>query len=87
MRLCLLAATVYAAGCRIVVKFAGHCRLVRKGERVDHGFSVARQAEAGLLFEPRLDDVLDVGTPGTIGVDMVQLHLRHAVIRANGTCR
>ena len=77
---------VNAACCRIAVQPTGHRRLMLEGEWVDHGFSVARQAEAGLLLQPRLDDVLYVGTSSTVGVDVVQLHLRHAVISTAGTC-
>lgn len=82
----LLVVAVYTACCRIAVQPTGHCHLMLERERVDHGFSVARQAKAGLLLQPRLDDVLYVGTSSTIRVDVVQLHLRHALISPAGTC-
>jgi hypothetical protein len=86
MRLWLLGVAVYTACCRIAVQPTGHRRLMLERERVDHGFSVARQAKAGLLLQPRLDDVLYVGTSSTIRVDVVQLHLRHALISPAGAC-
>lgn len=42
--------------------------------------------EAHLLLQPRLYDVLDVGTAGAVWVNVVELHQRAGVLKSNGAC-